>query len=119
MRISFTKSKQEFEPIRINGDTLDAVENVKLLGINISSNLTWNIHMNETVTKATKRSYFFIQLKKAMVARTDLGLFYSSCISSIMDCAVPVFHYSLPKYLMRELEHVRNSLPGPSICAVP
>ena len=38
----------------------------------------------------------------------DLGLFYSSCIRSIMDYAVPVFHYSLPKYLMRELEHVHH-----------
>ena len=46
MRISFTKSQQEFEPILINGDTLEVVENVKLLGLNISSNLTWNIHIN-------------------------------------------------------------------------
>lgn len=48
---------------------------------------------------------------RAKVARTDLGLFYSSCIHfrSIMDYyAVPVFHYSLPKYLMRELEHVKK-----------
>ena len=51
---------------------------------------------------------FLIQLKRAKVARTDLGLFYSTCIRSIMDYAVPVFHYSLPKYLMRELEHVHH-----------
>lgn len=108
MRISCTKSQQEFEPILINGDTLEVVENVKLLGLNISSNLTWNIHINEIVKKASKRLYFFIQLKRANVARTDLGLFYSSCIRSIMDYAVPVFHYSLPRYLMRELEHVQK-----------
>ena len=65
MRISFTKSPQEFEPILINGDTLEVVENVKLLGLNISSNLTWNIHINEIVKKASKRLYFFIQLKRA------------------------------------------------------
>ena len=51
---------------------------------------------------------FLIQLKRAKVARTDLGLFYSTCIRSIMDYAVPVFYYSLPKYLMRELEHVHH-----------
>ena len=107
MRISFTKSQQEFEPILINGDTLEVVENVKLLGLNISSNLTWNIHINEIVEKASKRLYFMIQLKRAKVVRTDLGLFYSSC-RSIMDYAVPVFHYSLSKYLTRELEHVQK-----------
>ena len=44
MRISFTKSQQEFEPILINGDTLEFVDSVKLLGLNIFSDLTWNIH---------------------------------------------------------------------------
>ena len=47
MRISFTKSQQEFEPILINGDALEVVDSVKLLGINISSDLTWNIHFTE------------------------------------------------------------------------
>ena len=70
--------------------------------------MTWNIHINEIVKKASKRLYFLIQLKRANVARTDLGLFYPSCIRSIMDYAVPVFHYSLPRYLMRELEHVQK-----------
>ena len=108
MRISFTKSQQEFEPILINGDALEVVENVKLLGLNISSDLTWNIHINETIKKASMRLYFLVQLKRAKVARTDLGLFYSSCIRSIMDYAVPVFHYSLPKYLMHELERIQK-----------
>ena len=48
IRISFTKSQQEFEPILINDDALEVVDSVKLLGLNISSDLTWNIHINET-----------------------------------------------------------------------
>ena len=64
MRISFTKSQQEFEPILINGDTLEVVENVKLLGLNISSNLTWNIHINEIFKKASKRLYFWFNLRE-------------------------------------------------------
>ena len=40
-----------------------------------------------------------MQLKRAKVTRTDLGLFYSSCIRSIIDYAVTAFHFSLPKYL--------------------
>ena len=86
MRISFTKSQQEFEPILINGDALEVVDSVKLLGLNISSDLTWNIHINEILKKASKRLYCLVQLKRAKVTRTDLGLFY----------AVPAFHFSLP-----------------------
>ena len=94
MPISFTKSQQEFEPILINGDALEVVDSVKLLGLNISSDLTWNIHINEILKKASKRLYFLLQLKRAKVTRTDLGLFYSSCIRSIMDNAVPAFHFT-------------------------
>ena len=94
MPISFTKSEQEFEPILINGDALEVVDSVKLLGLNISSDLTWNIHINEILKKASKRLYFLVQLKRAKVTRTDLGLFYSSCIRSIMDYAVPAFHFT-------------------------
>ena len=59
MRISFTKSQQEFEPVLINGDALDVVDSVKLLGLNSSSDLTWNIYINETVKKGSKRLYIF------------------------------------------------------------
>ena len=59
MRISFTKSQQEFEPILINGDALEVVDSVKLLGLNISSDLTWNIYINETVKKGSNRLYIF------------------------------------------------------------
>ena len=47
MRISFSKSQQEFEPILINRDALEVVDSVKLLGLNISSDLTWNININK------------------------------------------------------------------------
>ena len=77
---------------------------------NISNDLTWNIHVNEILNKAPKRLYFWVQLqlKRAKVTRTDLGLFYSSCIISIKDYAVPTFHFSLPKYLMQELERIQK-----------
>ena len=47
MRISLTKSQQEFETILINSDDLEVVDSVKLLGLNISSDFTWNIHINK------------------------------------------------------------------------
>ena len=49
-----------------------------------------------------------VQLKRAKVGRTDLGILYFSCNKSVMDYEVPVFHYSLPKYLMPALERVQK-----------
>ena len=64
MRISFTKSQQVFEPILINGDALQVVDSVKLSGLNISSDLTWNININEIVKKASRRLYFWYNLRE-------------------------------------------------------
>ena len=108
MQISFPKPQQEFEPILINGDALEIVDSVKLLGLNISSDLTWNIHINDILKKASNRLYFLLQLKRAKITRANLGLFYSSCITSIMDYAVTAFHFSSPKYLMQELERIQK-----------
>lgn len=41
LRISFSKSKSNFDPIIVNGNNLEIVENANILGINISSNLKW------------------------------------------------------------------------------
>ena len=51
---------------------------------------------------------FLLQFKRAKVTRTNLGLFYSSFIRLIMDYAVPAFHFSLPKYLMHEMEGIQK-----------
>ena len=72
MRISFTKSQQEFEPILINGDALEAVDSVKLLGLNISIDSTWNIYINETVKNGSKRLYiFWYNLRELITGRKN------------------------------------------------
>ena len=73
--LSFTKSQQEFEPILIDVNALHMIGSVKLLGLDISSDLPWNIHINVTIKKAPMRLYHLLQLKGAKVACTDLRLF--------------------------------------------
>ena len=60
------------------------------------------------IKKAAKRLYFLIQLKRAHASQKDLCLFYSTCVRSVIDYAVPVFHYALPAYLMQELKGVQK-----------
>ena len=43
-----------------------------------------------------------------VVSQNDLCLFYVTCVRSIIDYAAPVFHYSLPAYLMQELECIQK-----------
>ena len=105
LRISFAR---KFNPILINEEKLEIVQSAKLLGVTTSHNLSWNNHIIEIVKKAAKRLYFLVQLKRAKVPFSDLVLFYTTCVRSILTYAVPVFHHALPKYLKVELERIQK-----------
>ena len=74
----------------------------------ITSDLSWNEHVNETVKKASKRLYILVQLKRAKLPCRDLVLFYAISVRSILVYAAPVFFYALTKYLQCELEQVQK-----------
>ena len=48
----------------IDGNEIDNVQYCKLLGVTISSDLTWNKHVENIVAKAGKRVYMLYQLKE-------------------------------------------------------
>ena len=97
LRISFT-SASEFPPVVIGQKCIKLVKDAKLLGVTISSDLTWNAHVSEVTKKATNRLYFLLQLKRARGPQKDLCLFYITCVCSVIDYAAPVFHHALPAY---------------------
>ena len=96
LRISFTNSNSTFHPILLNGKPLEEVTSAKLLGLNISSDLKWNVHVLELVKRASCRWYFLRQLKRSQVIPEELMLFYITCIRSNLEYACPEFHRALP-----------------------
>ena len=108
LHISFARVERDFPPIVIDGGNVNIVKSAKLLGLTISNDLTWNAHITVVIKKASKRLYFLIQLKRANVSESDLSLFYTVYIRSVMDYTVPVFHYALPKYLSNELGRIQR-----------
>ena len=111
LRIDFAKNRNPFPPIKINGKPLQVVEEAKLLGLTIANNLKWNSHVNNIVTKSSKRIYLLVQLKRAKVAIQDVLQFYTVCIRPILEYASTVFHYSLPKYLNNPNHKLHNLIP--------
>ena len=103
LMISFARNEPEFDPIWVNRQTLETVTSVKLLGLNISSDLKWNVHVSELVRKVSTRLYFLRQLKKSHVATRELLFFYITCIRSILGYGSPVFQRPLPSYLSKDL----------------
>ena len=103
LRFSFT-SDCNFPPVVIGEERIKLVKDAKLLGVTISSHLTWNAHITEATKKAARRLYFLVQLKRARVPQKDFCRFYIAYVRSVIDYAAPVFHHALPAYLLQELE---------------
>ncbi len=51
---------------------------------------------------------FLKQLKRAKVNPKDMLLFYTTCISPVLECACSVFHHSLPQYLSNNIERLQK-----------
>ena len=47
-------------------------EEAKVLGLTVTSNLKWNSHVNNVVSKSSKRIYLLVQLKRAKVPIHDV-----------------------------------------------
>jgi hypothetical protein len=54
MRISFLRVPMEFDALSSSGLNIEIVQTFKLLGVIISSDLTWNAHVDYICTKASK-----------------------------------------------------------------
>ena len=108
LRISFKKKPGTYDNITINGNTIDVVRSVKILGVTLQSNLKWNEHINNIVKKASKRLYFLSQLKRAKVPSNDLVNFYVTCIRSLLLYSCQVFHFNLPEFLNIMLERIQK-----------
>ena len=48
------------------------------------------------------------QLKHAKVPCKSLATFYTSCIRSVIDHAIPVFYHALPQYLQNDLKRLEK-----------
>ena len=64
MRVNFSSSSLSYPPIVINNQTVNIVTHAKLLGVTISNDLKWNLHVNAVCKKASKRLYALQLLKR-------------------------------------------------------
>ena len=75
MRINTTKTKEmvicfrrdrifvdSLPYIYMNGNYIERVSQANVLGVTISSDLSWNAYVDEIISKARKRAYMIYQL---------------------------------------------------------
>ena len=108
--INFSRNGEQarIPPITMNGEQIERTDSAKILGVTISADLTWNAHVNNTVSKASKRLYMLYQLKRAGVDQRDLVRIYMSVIRPVLEYAAPVWSTSIPGYLSDKIETIQK-----------
>lgn len=109
MLIDFLKYKPfSTPPIYIDGLPIDQVNTHKVLGVYITSDLTWGHHCDLYIVKrARKQLYALRVLKKTGLPVQDIFQVYCSLVRSVLEYAAP-FWAGLPSYLSDLVESVQK-----------
>ena len=89
-------------------DTINRVTSFKLLGVYIDSTMSWTIHVDNMVKKATRRLYFLKQLKRSGLTSKQLFHYYIAVIRPVLEYCAPVWHYALTKSQTQQLEAIQK-----------
>ena len=103
-----TKNTTSFYSVVVNGMPIELVASAKTVGLNVSTDLKWNSHIDSVIKTAKKRLYSLSQLKRSGLGTRELVQSFCTCIRPITEYACRFFHDSLPAYLSNELEGVQK-----------
>lgn len=103
-------------PIVTGNAVIEQVASFKFLGVNISRDLTWDVHVDYLLKKVNKRLYILRVLRRCGAHVSDMVKIYCAVIRSVMEYASPAFA-NLSVCLSNALERVQKRalsimLPG-------
>ena len=75
--------------MELNGTKVDLVEEAKLLGVIISSNLSWSSNTDYIVKRCNKKTWTLRRLKQLGASHQDLLDVYCKQVRSIAEFAAP------------------------------
>lgn len=86
---------------------ISRVSTFKLLGVQISSDLSWDAHIKYMITKVHPRIYYLCAAKKGGLPCDVLVQIYLTFIRPVLEYASPIWS-GLPKCLSEELERIQK-----------
>ena len=95
-------------PLTIGGNTIEQVAAFKLLGVTVTSNLSWTPHIKTLLKKVNQRLFLLSRMKHAGLQARELLAIYVSFIRPVLEYANPVWFSSLPAYLLKDIESAQK-----------
>ena len=87
---------------------LEVIYETRLLGVTLTSNLSWSNHILDITRRATKNLWVLIRFKTLGGTIEQLSTVYQTRIRSILEFASPVFHSSLTKEQSKLIESTQK-----------
>ena len=119
MKINYKKTKlmvfnpgfaRDFLPrFTFNGDELEVVEETKLLGIVLRSDLSWSSNTDYMVKRANRKLWCLKRLKRLGATSKDLIDVYNKQIRSLLEFSATLWHPNLTETDRMKIERVQKS----------
>jgi hypothetical protein len=103
-----TKASYNTNSISINDIRLDAVQELKLLGVTVDYRLTFKTRVHNITSKANSRIYSLKRLRSNGANNKSLLHFYKSCILPVLVYAIEAWYCFITKDLKDNLERTQN-----------
>ena len=105
-----TSKKYEFLPKLYfpDCDPLEVIYETRLLGVTLSSNLSWTAHVNDITKRATNKLWVLVRFKTLGGSRDQLLKVFQTRVRSTLEFAAPVFHSGLSQEQSRQIEMVQK-----------
>ena len=103
-------TKTDFLPeIIVDNHELEVVDEIRLLGLTIRSDLKWTSNTSNMVKRASKRLWMLRRLKNLGAKQVDLVDVYCKQIRSVLELAVPAWQSSVTKTEKQDIERIQKS----------
>ena len=92
----------------IDDHELEVVDEIRLLGLIIRSDMKWISNTKNMIAKANKRLWILRRLKYLGAKQTDLVDIYTKQIRCVLELAVPAWHGSISQVEKLDLERIQK-----------
>ena len=100
----------DFAPVfQLNGNQLDVVEEMRLLGVIVRSDMTWKSNTEHMVLKAYKKLWIMRRLKKLGANEEELKDIYIKQVRSVLELAVPAWQGAITQAERNEIERFQKA----------
>ena len=109
MIFNYSKKYQFATDLRLKSESLNVVDEAKLLGLILTSDLKWNSNTQKIVKDANSRMRMLHITSKFIKNKQDLIHIYKTFIRSKLEYCCTVWHSSLSKTNVNDIERIQKS----------